>query len=66
MKETESTDMFRYVHINMIAKDHHRLIDFYKNVLNYKSIGEVVRAGPKHKPKIRGSNYEQPHRRQHQ
>lgn len=34
-------DMFRYVHTNIIAKDHQKLIDFYKDVFHCKSIGEV-------------------------
>lgn len=33
--------MFRYVHTNIIAKDHQKLIDFYKDVFHCKSIGEV-------------------------
>ena len=32
--------MFRYVHTNIIAKDCYKLIDFYKNVFNCRSIGE--------------------------
>lgn len=32
--------MVRYVHTNIIAKDHNKLIDFYKNVFECKSIGE--------------------------
>ncbi len=31
----------RYVHTNIIAKDSERLIDFYKNALGCKSIGET-------------------------
>ncbi len=33
--------MFRYVHTNIIAKDSNKLIQFYKDVLNCKSIGET-------------------------
>ncbi len=33
--------MFRYVHTNIIAKDYRRLIDFYKDVFQCKSIGET-------------------------
>ncbi len=33
--------MFRYVHTNIIAKDHRKLIDFYKNVFQCRSIGET-------------------------
>ncbi len=33
--------MFRYVHTNIIAKDSKRLIKFYKDVLQCKSIGET-------------------------
>lgn len=33
--------MFRYVHTNIIAKDSKKLIDFYKNVFQCKSIGET-------------------------
>lgn len=33
--------MFRYVHTNIIAKDYKKLISFYKEVLNCKSIGET-------------------------
>ena len=33
--------MFRYVHTNIIAKDSSKLIEFYKNVMNCKSIGET-------------------------
>ncbi len=33
--------MFRYVHTNIIAKDCKRLIDFYKDVFQCKSIGET-------------------------
>jgi predicted enzyme related to lactoylglutathione lyase len=33
--------MFRYVHTNIIAKDSQKLIDFYKNVFQCKSIGET-------------------------
>ena len=33
--------MFRYAHTNIIAKDCHKLIEFYKKVLNCKSIGET-------------------------
>ncbi|EQF46617.1 glyoxalase/Bleomycin resistance /Dioxygenase superfamily protein [Clostridioides difficile CD175] len=33
--------MFRYVHTNIIAKDHQKLIDFYKDVFHCKSIGET-------------------------
>lgn len=33
--------MFRYVHTNIIAKDHKRLIEFYKKVFHCKSIGET-------------------------
>lgn len=32
--------MFRYVHTNIIARDSQKLIEFYKNALNCKSIGE--------------------------
>ena len=32
--------MLRYVHTNIIARDCYKLIDFYKNVFNCKSIGE--------------------------
>lgn len=32
--------MFRYVHTNIIAKDAEKLIEFYKQVLHCKSIGE--------------------------
>jgi len=32
--------MFRYVHTNIIAKDSSKLIQFYKDVMNCKSIGE--------------------------
>lgn len=32
--------MFRYVHTNIIAKDHQKLIDFYKDVFHCESIGE--------------------------
>ena len=33
--------MFRYVHTNIIAKDVNKMIEFYKNVFNCKSIGET-------------------------
>ena len=33
--------MFRYVHTNIIARDSSKLIEFYKNVMNCKSIGET-------------------------
>ncbi|MCI9560665.1 VOC family protein [Clostridiaceae bacterium] len=33
--------MFRYVHTNIIAKDHQRLITFYKEVFQCRSIGET-------------------------
>ena len=33
--------MFRYVHTNIIAKDSQKLINFYKDVLQCKSIGET-------------------------
>ncbi len=33
--------MFRYVHTNIIAKDFQRLVDFYKEVFQCKSIGET-------------------------
>ncbi len=33
--------MFRYVHTNIIAKDHRKLIEFYKDVFHCKSIGET-------------------------
>jgi len=33
--------MFRYVHTNIIAKDHKKLIDFYKKVFQCRSIGET-------------------------
>lgn len=33
--------MFRYVHTNIIAKDSPKLIQFYKDVLHCKSIGET-------------------------
>lgn len=33
--------MIRYVHTNIIAKDSKKLIDFYKKVLNCRSIGET-------------------------
>jgi glyoxylase I family protein len=33
--------MFRYVHTNIVAKDCNKLIQFYKDVLNCKSIGET-------------------------
>lgn len=33
--------MFRYVHTNIVAKDCDKLIQFYKNVFECKSIGEV-------------------------
>ncbi len=32
--------MFRYVHTNIIARDYKKLIQFYKEVLHCKSIGE--------------------------
>jgi len=32
--------MFRYVHTNIIAKDHLKLIDFYKDVFHCKNIGQ--------------------------
>lgn len=32
--------MFRYVHTNIIARDHQKLVDFYKEVFHCKSIGE--------------------------
>ncbi|MHB8132311.1 MAG: VOC family protein [Mobilitalea sp.] len=33
--------MLRYVHTNIVAKDCNKLIQFYKDVLNCKSIGET-------------------------
>lgn len=33
--------MFRYAHTNIIAKDHKKLIAFYKNVFHCRSIGET-------------------------
>jgi len=33
--------MFRYVHTNIIAKDSTKLVQFYKDVMNCKSIGET-------------------------
>ncbi|HEX3077259.1 MAG TPA: VOC family protein [Lachnospiraceae bacterium] len=33
--------MFRYVHTNIIAKDYNKLINFYKDVFQCKSIGET-------------------------
>lgn len=33
--------MTRYVHTNIIAKDGKRMIDFYKNVLGCRSIGQT-------------------------
>lgn len=33
--------MLRYVHTNIIAKDHQKLIHFYKEVFHCKSIGET-------------------------
>ena len=33
--------MIRYVHTNIIAKDHKKLIDFYKEVFGCRSIGET-------------------------
>ena len=33
--------MFRYVHTNIIARDFQKLIDFYKDVFQCKSIGET-------------------------
>lgn len=33
--------MFRYAHTNIIARDCHKLIDFYKKVLNCRSINET-------------------------
>lgn len=33
--------MFRYVHTNIIARDCNKLIQFYKEVLQCKSIGEI-------------------------
>ena len=33
--------MIRYVHTNIIAKDHRKLIDFYKEVFGCRSIGET-------------------------
>lgn len=33
--------MFRYVHTNIVAKDCQKLIDFYKEVFQCKSIGET-------------------------
>ena len=33
--------MFRYVHTNIIAKDKIKLIEFYKQVFNLRSIGET-------------------------
>ena len=33
--------MFRYVHTNIIAKDSSKLVQFYKDVMNCKSIGET-------------------------
>lgn len=32
--------MFRYVHTNIIARDHQKLVDFYKEVFHCRSIGE--------------------------
>lgn len=32
--------MFRYVHTNIIARDHQKLVNFYKKVFQCKSIGE--------------------------
>ena len=32
--------MFRYVHTNIIARDYEKMIQFYKEVLHCKSIGE--------------------------
>ncbi len=32
--------MFRYVHTNIIARDFQKLVDFYKDVFQCKSIGE--------------------------
>lgn len=34
------TDMLRYVHTNIIARDCHKLIEFYKEVFGCRSIGE--------------------------
>lgn len=31
--------MFRYAHTNMIARDHKKLIAFYKEVFHCRSIG---------------------------
>lgn len=33
--------MFRYVHTNIVAKDCQKLVDFYKEVFQCKSIGET-------------------------
>ena len=33
--------MFRYAHTNIIAKDFQKLVDFYKDVFQCKSIGET-------------------------
>ena len=33
--------MFRYAHTNMIARDHKKLIAFYKEVFHCRSIGET-------------------------
>ena len=33
--------MFRYVHTNIIARDSSKLIQFYKDIMNCKSIGET-------------------------
>ncbi|MDE7251608.1 MAG: VOC family protein [Acetatifactor sp.] len=33
--------MFRYVHTNIIARDFQKLVDFYKDVFQCKSIGET-------------------------
>ena len=33
--------MFRYAHTNMIARDHKKLIAFYKAVFHCRSIGET-------------------------
>lgn len=33
--------MIRYVHTNIIARNHKKLIDFYKDVFHCRSIGET-------------------------
>ena len=33
--------MFRYVHTNIVAKDHQKLVNFYKEVFHCRSIGET-------------------------